>query len=113
MFEAIKYAIGKGIPVVISTRVPSGRVLPVYGFAGGGKTLKDAGAIFADDLTPQKARILLMLAIQAGVKDTQALQKLACAGVIEFANVKAQRYVAALLILHQVDLRVQFASLKP
>lgn len=45
----------KGIPVVISTRVPTGRVLPVYGFKGGGKTLKDAGAIFADDLSPQKA----------------------------------------------------------
>lgn len=75
MFEAIKYAIGKGVPVVISTRVPSGRVLPVYGFAGGGKTLKDAGAVFADDLPPQKARILLMLALQAGVTDAQALQK--------------------------------------
>ena len=75
MSNAIKYAIGKGIPVVISTRVPSGRVLPVYGFEGGGKTLKDAGAIFADDLNPQKARLLLMLALQAGVKDTQALQK--------------------------------------
>jgi len=75
MFEAIKYAIGKGIPVVISTRVPSGRVLPVYGFVGGGKTLKDAGAIFADDLNPQKARLLLMLVLQAGVKDTQAIQK--------------------------------------
>jgi L-asparaginase len=75
MFEAIKYAIGKGTPVVISTRVPSGRVLPVYGFAGGGKTLKEAGAVFADDLTPQKARILLMLALQAGVKDPQTLQK--------------------------------------
>jgi L-asparaginase len=76
MFDAIKYAIAKGIPVVISTRVPSGRVLPVYGFAGGGKTLKDAGAIFADDLPPQKARILLMLALQSGVKDAGALQKL-------------------------------------
>ena len=75
MFEAIKYAIGKGVPVVISTRVPSGRVLPVYGFAGGGKTLYDAGAVFADDLTPQKARILLMLALQAGARDGQSLQK--------------------------------------
>ena len=75
MFNAIKYAIGKGIPVVISTRVPSGRVLPVYGFEGGGKTLKDAGAISADDLNPQKARLLLMLVLQTGVKDTQAIQK--------------------------------------
>lgn len=75
MFEAIKAAIGKGIPVVISTRVPTGRVLPVYGFAGGGKTLKDAGAVFADDLPPHKARILLMLALQAGAKNAQDLQK--------------------------------------
>lgn len=76
MFEAIKYAISKGTSVVISTRVPSGRVLPIYGFEGGGKTLKDAGAVFADDLSPQKARILLMLALQDGSKDAETLQKL-------------------------------------
>jgi hypothetical protein len=33
VFDAIKYAIAKGVPVVISTRVPSGRVLPVYGMS--------------------------------------------------------------------------------
>ena len=43
MFAAIKEAIGKGIPVVITSRVPNGRVLPNYGFDGGGKTLVDAG----------------------------------------------------------------------
>ncbi|MCD6582319.1 MAG: asparaginase [Desulfuromusa sp.] len=64
MFAAIKNAISKGTSVVISTRVPNGRVLPVYGFEGGGKTLQQAGAIFADNLSPQKARILLMLALQ-------------------------------------------------
>jgi L-asparaginase len=37
----------------------------VYGTEGGGKTLKDAGAVFADNLSPQKARILLMLALQS------------------------------------------------
>jgi L-asparaginase len=31
---------------------------------GGGQTLKEAGAVFADNLSPQKARILLMLALQ-------------------------------------------------
>jgi L-asparaginase len=64
MYDAIKVAIDKGVVVVISTRVPNGRVLPVYGFQGGGKTLKDLGAIFADNLPPHKARILLMLALQ-------------------------------------------------
>jgi hypothetical protein len=54
MFAAIKEAIGKGIPVVISSRVPTGRALPNYGFEGGGKTPTEAGAIMADDLSPQK-----------------------------------------------------------
>jgi L-asparaginase len=75
MYEAIKEVLSKGIPVVISTRVPNGRVLPVYGYIGGGKTLKDAGANFADNLPPQKARLLLMLGLQTTSK-AGALQKL-------------------------------------
>ncbi|MEF9996007.1 MAG: asparaginase, partial [Burkholderiaceae bacterium] len=46
------------------TRVPNGRVQPHYGSIGGGKMLQDMGAIFADNLSPQKARVLLMLAMQ-------------------------------------------------
>lgn len=64
MYESIKKAIDQGVVVAISTRVPNGRVLPNYGFQGGGKTLQDIGAVFADNLSPQKARILLMLALQ-------------------------------------------------
>lgn len=64
MYDAIKEAIDKGVIVVISTRVPNGRALPIYGFVGGGSTLKAIGALFADNLSPQKARILLMLALQ-------------------------------------------------
>lgn len=74
MFEAVKYALSKSVPVVISTRVHNGRVLPNYGFAGGGKTTFDAGAVLADDLKPAKARILLMLLLQSGVKDKESLQ---------------------------------------
>ncbi len=75
LFEAVKEAIGKGIPVVITTRVYNGRVLPNYGFQGGGKTLQEAGAIFGDNLSAQKARILLMLALQS-TSNAQELQKL-------------------------------------
>jgi L-asparaginase len=75
MYEAIKEVAAKGIPVVISTRVWNGRVLPHYGYVGGGKTLKDAGAIFADNLSGQKARLLLMLGLQTTSK-TEELQKL-------------------------------------
>jgi L-asparaginase len=74
MFDAIEKAIAKGVAVVITSRVPNGRVLPTYGFAGGGKTLVDAGAVLGDDLSPQKARILLMLLLQDGVKEQKDLQ---------------------------------------
>jgi L-asparaginase len=74
-YEAIREAIGKGIPVVIATRVHNGRVMPVYGYEGGGYSLKQLGAIFADDLSPQKARILFMLALQT-TSDPGAIQKL-------------------------------------
>jgi L-asparaginase len=74
MFDAIEKAIAKGVAVVITSRVPNGRVLPNYGFEGGGKTLVDAGAALGDDLSPQKARILVMLLLQDGVKEQKDLQ---------------------------------------
>ena len=74
MFSAVKYALSKNIPVVIASRVPNGRVLPNYGFEGGGKTIVDAGAVMADDLSPQKSRILLMLLLQNGVSSQHDLQ---------------------------------------
>lgn len=75
MYEAILDSIAAGVAVVISTRVANGRVRPIYGFKGGGKTLRDRGAVFADDLSPQKARILLMLALQTE-RSTADLQSL-------------------------------------
>jgi len=74
MFGVIKETMAKGIPLVITSRVPNGRVLPNYGWEGGGKTLVDAGAVMGDDLSPQKARILLMLLLQNGVKGQKDLQ---------------------------------------
>ncbi len=61
---AIESAMEAGIPVVIASRVPEGDVAPVYGYVGGGAALAEAGATFAGDLSPHKARILLMLALQ-------------------------------------------------
>lgn len=75
MYAAIKEAIAKGVPVVIASRVPNGRVLPNYGWEGGGKTLVDAGAVMADDLPPHKARILLMLLLQSGMSGQKPLQE--------------------------------------
>jgi len=63
VFQAIEYAISKKIPVVITTGVYHGGVLPVYADQGGGATLEKVGAILAGDFTIAKARLLLMLAI--------------------------------------------------
>ena len=73
MYEAVKEARERGIPVVISTRVYTGRAIPLYATKGGGISLKDLGCVFADNLSPQKARILLMLAL-THTKDSAELQ---------------------------------------
>ncbi len=75
MYDAVREAIAKGVVVIVATRAPNGRVLPVYGKPGGGKTLKDAGAVMADNLSARKATILAMLALQT-TSDPAELQKL-------------------------------------
>lgn len=48
-------------PVVITSRCFKGRVLGIYGYKGGGRSLQDLGVIFAPGLSSQKARIKLMV----------------------------------------------------
>ncbi|KXZ39372.1 L-asparaginase [Alkalithermobacter thermoalcaliphilus JW-YL-7 = DSM 7308] len=63
MLDGIKYANEKNIPVVITSRCHSGRVLDTYGYAGAGRNLVELGCILGNDLPGQKARIKLMLAL--------------------------------------------------
>jgi L-asparaginase len=63
MVDGVKRAIEKGVAVVIVSRCYLGRVLDSYGYLGGGKQLRNLGAIFGDNLPGQKARIKLMLAL--------------------------------------------------
>lgn len=63
MYEGVKYAREKDIPVVVVSRCHSGRVLDSYGYLGSGKDLRNIGCIFGGDLPGQKARIKLMLAL--------------------------------------------------
>jgi L-asparaginase len=74
MFDAIQEARAKGVPVVISTRVPTGRVFPLGAGKGSVLSLRQIGCVLADNLSPQKARVLLMLAL-IRTRDPQALQK--------------------------------------
>ncbi len=63
---AIQRAIQVGLPVVITSRCPRGRVLDTYAYEGAGKPLRRAGAILGGMLPSHKARIKLMLALGAG-----------------------------------------------
>ena len=60
---SITEAVEKGMAVVIASRCPSGRVYDAYGYAGAYRDLERAGAIFAEGLNGQKARIKLMVAL--------------------------------------------------
>ena len=63
MYDGVKYAREKDIPVVVVSRCHSGRVFDSYGYLGSGRDLRNLGCIFGGDLPGQKARIKLMLAL--------------------------------------------------
>lgn len=63
LFDALVEVRARGIPVVISTRVHSGRTLPLYAGKGSGVSLAEIGCVFADNLPPHKARVLLLAAL--------------------------------------------------
>jgi L-asparaginase len=67
--EAVKRAIQSGITVCRASRTPSGRVVLEDEIND-----EELGTIVSDDLTPQKARVLLMLGLTK-TKDRKALQQ--------------------------------------
>ena len=66
VFEAGVNAIQQGMPVVIASRATSGRIIMT-------PRKEETGYLVADDLLPQKARILLMLAL-CETRDRQMIQ---------------------------------------
>ncbi len=75
--ELVGLASSKGMPVLITSRCPAGRVQPVYGGGGGGRDLADAGAIFAGDLKGPKARLLLMVLLSSPQTRTRIAETVA------------------------------------
>jgi L-asparaginase len=67
--EAADELLARGIPVLVCSRVPSGPVAPLY--AAGGARLARAGAVFAGDLSPWQARLLLAAALALAPDDPQ------------------------------------------
>lgn len=58
----------KGVPVVLVSRCFNGIAEPVYAYAGGGVKLQEAGVMFVKELNAQKARLKLLIALNAGLK---------------------------------------------
>src|SRR4030095_1838466 len=71
---AVEEAIKSGIPVVITSRCPRGRVLDTYAYEGSGKHLKRKGAILGGLPQSHKARIKLMLLLGGSV-DLEGIRK--------------------------------------
>ena len=69
--EAVRKVRAQGIPVVTSSRVLTGRIVPLY---ANNIDLLDIGAVLADNLSPQKARVLLMVAMTK-TRDTEELRR--------------------------------------
>ena len=65
--EIARELIGRGVPVALTTRCPSGRPLAGYGFPGGSSQWWEAGAVFSGTLDALKVRVLLTLGIGAGL----------------------------------------------
>ncbi|MCF7918539.1 MAG: asparaginase [Candidatus Cloacimonetes bacterium] len=74
LLPAITTAIERDVIVVIVSRTYTGRVLPEYGYEGGGKSLKKMGAILGGDLRGQKMRIKLMV-LFGRYKDSSLVRK--------------------------------------
>jgi L-asparaginase len=65
--ESVARLVGRGVPVLVTSRVTAGPVSPLYA-GGGGAGLARDGAVFAADLSPWQARLLLSVAL-AGTTD--------------------------------------------
>lgn len=76
VFHAIKYALSKKVPVVVASRVRYGGVYALYGDKGGGSSLTKIGAYLAGDLSPYKARLLLMIALAQPDMTPEKLKRL-------------------------------------
>ncbi|WP_057491733.1 asparaginase [Streptococcus orisasini] len=66
--QSIVKLIKQGIPVALVSRCFNGIAEPVYAYEGGGVKLQESGVMFVKELNSQKARLKLLIALNAGLK---------------------------------------------
>ena len=81
LVPTIRQTVGAGMPVVITSRCLFGRTAPVYGYPGGGADLERAGAWFAGDLSTEKVRLFLSIALGHGLPFAEIRRLLSNGGV--------------------------------
>ena len=64
----LKFLIQQGLPIALVSRCFNGIAEPVYAYEGGGVCLQKSGVFFVKELNAQKARLKLLIAINAGLK---------------------------------------------
>ena len=65
--EKLESLLQKGIPVALVSRCFNGIAEPVYAYQGGGVQLQKSGVFFVKELNAQKARLKLLIALNAGL----------------------------------------------
>lgn len=68
ILPAIQKLLNQNIPVVLVSRCFNGIAEPVYAYQGGGIQLEQEGILFVKELNAQKARLKLLIALNAGLK---------------------------------------------
>lgn len=66
--DALTALAEEGLPVVLVSRCFNGIAEPVYAYQGGGADLASKGILFVKELNSQKARLKLLIALNAGLK---------------------------------------------
>ena len=65
--QKLNALIQAGLPIALVSRCFNGIAEPVYAYEGGGVCLQNAGVFFVKELNAQKARLKLLIAINAGL----------------------------------------------
>ena len=65
--QKLESLLQKGIPIALVSRCFNGIAEPVYAYQGGGVQLQKSGVFFVKELNAQKARLKLLIALNAGL----------------------------------------------